>query len=434
LWTLDLESPIFVRPVLDRRGGLAMVLENNQFTLVSHISSREQLQLSSRPLHIVPLPASAGSDQFFLFYANGAAERIYRDNNQILTRETLPSLSQTPAAAGAWQDSVAVVLRDGRTQLLSAENGEVQWTQNSHETTAERGGGNLEPYWAGIQFDERGIYVLSARGVTGFRESDGARLWILRIIGAATIPSFGDEGYVYSGGSDGYLYAYRVEERHRNIPRSVYGPEPEGSYGLGNPPPSSWDFMPNRFAPATIRRNFAEIEAAIEAGDIGEKEPEYVAYLMEIAGISLDPNFDAVRPAVETRLRADSIRQLGYMGSRETIPFLARLFANRFTTGPFRGNFEDPEILRACSEAIGRIGVDPSGFALDAFTFRMAPENPVMDPGAQIAVANSARSLALFSGPPLADAAIRLMLRFTNPTYPTEVRNHVIALLRNLNM
>jgi len=402
--------------------------------LVSHISTKEELRLNSRPLHIVPLTASAGRDQFFLFYANGSVERIFRDANDRLTLETMPSLSQTPAAAGGYQDMIAIVLRDGRTQLLSAENGEVQWTQNSHETTAERGSGNLEPYWAGIQFDERGIYVLSTRGVTGFRESDGARLWILRITGAATIPSFSDEGYVYSGGSDNYLYAYRVEERQRNVPRSMYGPEPEGSYGLGSPPPSSWAFMPNRYAPAAIRRNFAEIDAAIEAGDIGEKEPEYVAYLMEIAGISLDPNFDAVRPAVETRLRADSIRQLGYMGSRETIPFLARLFANRFTTGPFRGNFEDPEILRACSEAIGRIGVDPSGFALEAFAFRMAPENPVMDPGAQIAVANAARSLALFSGPPLADAAIRLMLRFTAPTYPTEVRNHVIALLRNLNL
>ena len=432
LWTHDLESPIFVNPILDRRGGLAMVLDNNQFTLISHLSAMEQFQLNSKPLHIVSLRASAGRDTFFLFYANGAVERIYRDNNGRLASERLPSLSQVPAGVAGWQDKVAVILRDGRVQLLSASGGEALWTENSHETTAERGDGNLEPYWAVIQFDERGVYALSSKGVTGFRESDGRRLWILRITGAATIPAFSDEGYIYSGGSDRFLHAYRVEERSRDIPRSIYGPAPEGSYGLGNPPPSNWANAGNRFDQTVIRRMYDEIDGAIKAGEIGEKEPEYMAYLMEVAGISLAPTFSPIRPQLQPFVRAQHIRLMGFIGSRETIPFLARLFANRFTTGSYRGNYEDPEILKACSEAIGRIGVDPSGDAIRAFNFLLGPDNPVIDHGALIAVATATRDLCRFSGPPLAEAGIQLLRRFTAAHNPPVVREHVINLLQNL--
>ena len=431
LWSLDLGSPIFVKPVLDRRGGLAMVLEDNKFTLVSHLSKMDQYQLSSRPLHIVPLDATTEKDAFFLFYQNGDVSLIRQDKEEFTT-ESLPSLSQTPAAAAGWQDKVAVTLRDGRTQLLSTPEGEVIWTENSHETRAERGDGNLEPYWAGMQFDDRGVYVLTAKGVTGFRESDGRRLWLLRITGGATIPAFSDEGYVYSVGTDRYLHTYRVEERRRNVPRSMYGPDPEGSYGLGKPPPSSWARIPSRFDPAVIKAMHDEIEAAIKSGEIGEREPEYVAYLMEVASISLEPTYSPVRPQVQIFERAECIRQLGFMGSRETIPFLATLFANKFTTGAAAGTYEDPEIQKACCEAIGRIGVDPAGEAVRAFTFLMAPDNPAMDPGALMAAASATRDLARFSGPPLADAGIRLLRAFTVLDFPPVVKRHATALLENL--
>ena len=433
LWSLDLGSPIFVKPVLDLRGGLAMVLDNNQFTLVSHLSLKEQFQLSSKPLHIVPLQATTGRDSFFLFYANNTVERIYRGDDKKLARETLPSLSQTPAAAAGWKDNVAVALRNGTAQLLSAYSGEVLWTGDSHETAAERGTGNVEPYWAAIQFDERGVYVLSAKGVTGFRESDGRRLWLLRITGAAAIPSFSDEGYLYSGGTDRFLHAYRIEERKRNIPRSVYGPAPEGSYGLGNPPPSSWSKVSDgRFDPTIIRLMHGEIDNAIKSGQIGENEPDYVGYLMEVAGISFSPSYSPVRPQVQILDRAECIRQLGYLGSRETIPFLAKLFSHKFTSGAAAGTYEDPEILKACSEAIGRIGVDPSGDAVRAFTYLLAPDNATMDPGALIAAATATRDLARFSGPPLADAGIRLLRAFTATDFPPIVKRHATTLLENL--
>ena len=433
LWSKDLGSSVFVHPVLDHRGGLAMVLDNNMFTLLSHLSIVEQFQLNSKPLHIVPLEVSKGKDAFFLFYANGQVERLYRDASEKLVSEALPNLSQTPAAAVGFMDKAAVTLRDGRVQLLSTPEGEVIWTGNTHETAAERGSGNLEPYWAAMQFDERGIYVLSAKGVSAFRESDGSRLWILRITGAAAIPSFSDEGYLYSGGTDRILHAYRIEERKRNVPRSIYGPAPDGSYGLGNPPSSSWGrLMEGKFDPTILRIMYQEIDEAIKSGQIGQNEPDYVAFIMEVGGISLHPNYSPVRPQVQILERANFIRLLGFLGSRETIPFLARVFGNKFTTGAHAGTYEDPEIQKACCEAIGRIGVDPTGEATQAFTYLLAPTNAAMDPGAIMSAATATRDLCLFSGPPLADTGIRLLRAFSVTNFPQVVKRHAAALLENL--
>jgi outer membrane protein assembly factor BamB len=423
LWMQDLGSPIFVKPIIDHRGGLAMVLDNNEFVLLSYLGIVERFQLNSKPLHIVPLEVSKGKDAFFLFYTSGAVERLYRNENEQLIGESLPSLPQTPAAAVGWQDKVAVTLRDGRVQLLAAPAGEVLWTSNSHETTAERGSGNLEPYWAAMQFDERGIYTLSTKGVTGFRESDGVRWWILRITGAAAIPSFSDEGYLYSGGSDHFLHAYRIEERKRNVPRSMYGPAPEGSYGLGNPPPSTWSKVgEGRYDPVIINLMHDEIENAIKAGQIGQSETDYVGYLMEMAGISLSPDYSPVRPQIQINDRVECIRLLGYIGSRETIPFLAKLFTLD----------KEPIIKSACCESIGRIGVDPTGDAIRAYTYLLAPDNAAMDPTVLMAAATSTKELCRFSGPPLSDAGIRLLRAFTATDFPARVKRHATAELESL--
>jgi outer membrane protein assembly factor BamB len=274
-----------------------------------------------------------------------------------------------------------------------------------------------------MQFDERGIYCLSAKGVTGFRASDGRRLWTLRITGAAAIPSFSDEGYLYSGGSDRILHAYRVEERRRNVPQSMYGPLPEGSYGLGNPPPSSWSKIgEGRFDPKVVKSMYEEIERAIKQGQIGENETEYVAYLMETAGISLSPAYSPVRPQVQINERIECIRLLGYLGSRETIPFLATLF----TRDP------EPIVKSACCESIGRIGVDPTGEALRAFTYLLAPDNAALDPSILMAATSATKDLCRFSGPPLSDAGIRLLRAFTTTDFPMVVRRHATRELEAL--
>ncbi|MDR2768384.1 MAG: PQQ-binding-like beta-propeller repeat protein [Treponema sp.] len=423
LWMVDLDSPIFVKPVIDHRGGTAMVLDNNEFVLLSHLGSVERFRLDSKPLHIVPLDLTNGKDSFFLFYANGAIQHIYRDAAGKLAAESLPPLSQTPAAAIQWKDNVAVTLRNGSVQMLSVPDGKVLWTGDTHESASQKGAGNLEPYWAAMQFDERGVYMLSAKGVTGFRTSDGNRLWLLRITGAAAIPSFSDEGYLYSGGTDRFLHAYRIEERRRNVARSMYGPAPEGSYGLGNPPPSSWaNLGDGRFDPSIVKLMYSEVEQAIRQGQIGMYEPDYAAYLMEMAGISLSPGYSPVRPQLGIEDRTKFILLLGYLGSQETIPFLARLFSRD----------REPIIKSACCEAIGRIGVDPAGDAIRAFTYLLSPDNAAADPSVLMAAATSTKNLCRFSGPPLSDAGIRLLRNFTATDFPAPVKAHAQKELQTL--
>jgi outer membrane protein assembly factor BamB len=156
------------------------------------------------------------------------------------------------------------------------------------------------------------------------------------------------------------------------------------------------------------------IEKAIKAGQTGEDEPEYVGYLMETSAISLSPMYSPVRPQVAIQDRAECVRLLGYLGSRETVPFLANLFTRD----------KEPIIKSACAEALGRIGVDPGGDAIRAFTFLLAPENSALDPSALMAAATATKNLCRFSGPPLADAGIQLLRRFQATSFPAVVKRH----------
>ena len=114
-------------------------------------------------------------------------------------------------------------------------------------------------------------------------------------------------------------------------------------------------------------------------------------------------------PPVNVRYRAEAARLLGFIGSRETIPFLARLFSR------------DSESLvkTAAAEAIGKIGVDPEGLALKTFENAVSPPAPPGDEPALRAVAAATGALCRFSGPPLSEAGIRiLMILSANDRYP----------------
>jgi outer membrane protein assembly factor BamB len=101
------------------------------------------------------------------------------------------------------------------------------------------------------------------------------------------------------------------------------------------------------------------------------------------------------------------------MGSRETIPFFANLFDKD----------REPSIKAACCEAIGRIGVDPKGDAIRAFTVFLGADNPNRDPMTLMAATSSLSALCRFSGPPLAATGIRLLTAFTNMRdFPTRVK------------
>jgi outer membrane protein assembly factor BamB len=319
-----------------------------------------------------------------------------------------------------------VTLRDGRTLCLDA-GGSTLWTRNSHEAAEERGSANLSPAQASMMFDERGIYTITTKGVSAYTP-EGRRRFVHRLSAECSgVPALSDEGLLYACGRDNILRVYKIDVRERTVPRNrFYGPEPEGSYGMGSPPPSPWMGDNSRYHDVSQDRVYEEMSAVIRSGQIGNNEPVYVAYMMEMIGFFIgQPQTSAVRPLVNPPQRVRLINLLALVGSRETIPFLWNIFDRD----------PEPAIRRACADAIGVIGVDPTGRSFYSYHYLLTPNNPNIDPQLVLAASSSIAMLCRFSGPPLAPEGIRVLRYFSNlPSVPNnvkaQIRNEVEGLFR----
>ena len=428
LWSIDLGSPMVVAPVLDHAGSLITVLQNRDFIRVSQFSAVERVRLDRQPNLIVSLKSET-LDSYALLFPSGETARVnYTENaskGSKLSISGFPSLPAVPAAAASMGSQFTVTLRDGRVLLIDGD-GKTLWTGNSHESAAEKGSANIDQAKAAMVFDERGIYCLSTRGATGFA-ADGRRRFILNIEEASSIPAFSDEGVLYVCGRDKALHAYKLDSKQRMVARSkYYGPEPEGNYGMGNPPASPWSGDDRRFHDDQQDIMYATIDKAISSGQLGEDEPAYVAYLMEMIGFFLnDPHYSRVRPAVKPPQRVALIHLLGKVGSRETVPFLWNIFDKD----------AEPAIKAACAEAIGAIGVDPKGSTFESYNFLLAANNPNRDPQLLMSATSSIAALCRFSGPPLSGDGIMLLRFFSNlswapNTIKSQIKNEIDALYK----
>jgi outer membrane protein assembly factor BamB len=421
LWQAALASPPLLPPEMDLRGGFITVLENGDILRFNPFGAVRARRLWELPSAAVSLHLPGERElSILLAYPSGAMEiwGEYLDSPHRALKTALPG---RPLAAVVRGGNVALTLGDGRVVLVDPASGEIRWTAESHIAAGEFAGrdraGGEDIAMIG---DERGIYVLTKTGATGFAD-DGQRLWSLRLNNSPALPAFSDEGVLYAGGRDWILYAYRPEERVRAQKYEVYGPAPEGSYGAGTPPPSSWADYPYRFNEAEMRGRLGKIEEDLRRGRVGPDEQEYTAYLMEVAGSYPYPG-PAASPPVHVPYRAEAARLLGFFGSREIIPFLTNLF------------IRDPDgtVKAAAAGAIGRIGVDPAGLAIRAFTNAVFPPAPMHDEEVLAAVAAATGALCRFSGPPLADAGVRILSALSMDTRPPVVRGQARRELQSL--
>jgi outer membrane protein assembly factor BamB len=165
---------------------------------------------------------------------------------------------------------------------------------------------------------------------------------------------------------------------------------------------------------AEMTSRLGHISRMIQAGTVGEEEKDLTAYLMELAdslGYPPRPDF-LIRPPVQAAQRAEALGLLGYLGSRETIPFLAKLY------------FQDRDTLvkAAAAEAIGRIGVDPDGFAFRSFSSLVIPLAPQRDEQVLLATAAATGALCRFSGPPLSETGVHILTSLARADRPRTVR------------
>jgi outer membrane protein assembly factor BamB len=260
-----------------------------------------------------------------------------------------------------------------------------------------------------MRYDERGVYMLSKVGAAGF-SVEGKRRWFIRLTGASSLPAWSDDGLLVSGGQDWILYAYRFEEQSQSRQSSFYGPIPEGRYELGVlPADASRNFNEN-----VLTSRFKLISEAIREGRVGENEREFTTFLMRAAGsLRNSSREERLHPPVQINHRIEATQFLAYLGSGELIPFLVDLFIN------------DPETLvkAAAAEAIGRIGVDPDGYALDTFSKVILLPGFSKDPQILTALAGAIGSLCRFSGPPLSSTGIKLLVALAADPNPSVARN-----------
>ncbi|MDR1031087.1 MAG: PQQ-binding-like beta-propeller repeat protein [Treponema sp.] len=448
LWYKRLDQSIVIAPQADQQGGLILVLANANLLQIDGFGKTRSLSLPEVPRVIVPLGGinpESGNElhaiqiPLLILFKNGEIAGYGGDY------PSFPMLPDQPIAAVSRDDQVGITLRNGQVLLLSLHEGNILWIEDSipHDLEAARKSeeseeieeieeneeskeietiaepGVLEE--ALMLYDERGLCILSQTGAAGFTQA-GQRIWFIRIIGASALPNFSDEGLLYSGGNDWILYAYHLKNQDRSQPQSVYGPLPEGKYGIG-------DFVPSRpssytqISEAGVRSTLAFITTALKEGRVGEREQEFTTYLMEVVS-SVRSNFKSslIHPPVDFRLRSEAVQLLAWLGSAETIPFLAAQFSRE----------PEPVVQASIAEAIGRIGVDPEGLALKAFSRRILPPAQITDEQVLEAIAAAVGALCRFSGPPLSQAGIPLLVSLASYEKPLLVRKQALQQIFSL--
>jgi outer membrane protein assembly factor BamB len=422
LWTYTLKEKPLIGPLPDKRGGIFMAFGAGELLSLDAFGRYFRRPLREAPAALIVLDLSysegyvlAGWDKvgpaptileggqgYFVVYPNGETALIREDGGI----SSFPALNSGPTAricSGASRGDKAVfVLANGDLLLVDGPESRVIRTFKSHiiQSTGAAPGTEAGDNTALI-FDERGIYVFTRDGASGFT-GDGRQLWVIRFQEATALPALSDDGILYAGSKDWILSAYRAEERVRTQRYFIFGPAPEGSYGTGNPPPSPWANDLFRYEDNVIQERLSLIAKAVQNGRVGGQELAYTAYLMELIQSTGDtPGKESnTHPLVQITRHLEALQLLGSIGSRESIPFLTRIFSAG----------RDPLIRAAAAEAIGRIGVDPEGIALKAFAAQLSPQGSVnRDDRTLAAVAAATGSLCRFSGPPLSETGIRLL-------------------------
>jgi outer membrane protein assembly factor BamB len=439
LWSKPLESAIAVAPVPDKQGGFVMALENGELLCLSAFGKVTTRQLHAAPVALVPLTPSKAPTQgirlassieetqsagagvglgVLALYPDGEMEVSGESAYPPLPAPSFPTLAALPKSAisgtGQDADKVAITLINGDVLLLSLNDGAILWTAQSSIELRDL---PQEDATVVMRYDERGVYMLSKVGAAGF-SVEGKRRWFIRLMGASSLPALSDDGLLVSGGQDWILYAYRFEESPLRQ-ASLYGAIPDGSYGLGVLPADA----SRNFNDSALTSQFKRISEAIQDGRVGEHERAFTTFLMRAAGsLRNSSREERLHPPVQVNHRVEATRFLAYLGSGELIPFLVDLFIN------------DPETLvkAAAAEAIGRIGVDPDGYALDTFSKVILSPGFTKDPQVLTALAGAIGSLCRFSGPPLSSTGIKLLVALAADPNPSVARNRARQELASL--
>jgi hypothetical protein len=196
------------------------------------------------------------------------------------------------------------------------------------------------------------------------------------------------------------MNAWKIEDHILNQKHNLYGPAPDAVYGTGSPPHSIYAYIMGRFYELTVKRELEIIQTGIASGNVGGNELEWFAYLMETADGGYWPGVSISRePKAAINHRILALQLLSRMGSIETIPWLVSFFRRE----------REPLVRIAAAQAIGGIGMDPDGKAMQEFMAVVRTGNPIRNEQLFITIASVTGALCRFSGPPMYDMGFQIL-------------------------
>ncbi|MCL2251424.1 MAG: PQQ-binding-like beta-propeller repeat protein [Treponema sp.] len=409
---LNQSSVFSIAPKLDRSGGILFAIGNDVYRIDQFGNTtmwKSSYEISDKRCSFIFL---TNLQQILAIFSDGSMEILGVGEDWYLGAQSenhvslLPMLPARPIAADTdKENNIAAVLNDGRLIFLSIDEKKILWTGNSHIREMINNGGRPDME-AEVLFDARGIYVLSRNGATSFSH-EGRRFWFSYLQNAAAIPAFGDDGVLYSGGRDWILYAYKMEDRVLPQRNALYGPLPDGTYGLGRPG------IDNNIYPLNEYEKKSQLEiirTAVNSGQIGSNEPVWTSFLLRMC---------AGQEPIQSRITA--LNLLGKIGSYETIQWLINVYRNS----------NEPLISSAAINAIGSIGVDPEGVSLQAFSFSISQDH-VKNEHVLTAIASATGALCRFSGPPLSEMGVRILNMLSAVNQQPSVRRQAARELASL--
>jgi len=403
LWTRSFENAISLAPSLTQNGGIILALENNEVYRIDPFGNFQIWILSKKPVLLVSL------DQLRIaaLYTDGSMEiKGDSDDWYISSQNKFTLMPKFPAgllAAVYRNGNIAAVLNDGRVSLVSLDKKKILWEGSSHIRDS---GSKGEPE-AEIIINERGIYILSKGGATCFSH-DGKRLWIMNLQNVTSIPVIDENGLLYSGGKDWILYAYKAEDRPLSARDSFYGTFPEGSYKMDSP--QAIYMPPVPLSEYEIKKTLDQISSAVKFGRVGANEGVWTTFLLTVSANH-----------AHIQYRTSALRLLGQIGSRETIPWLVSIFNRE----------NEPVIKAAAASAIGDIGTDPDGIAIQAFLYSIIYSG-IKEGQVLSAITSATGALCRFSGPPLSQTGVKILNLLCESYQSSAIRRQALKELASL--
>ncbi len=392
--------------------------------------------------------SSSGKTRVALALRNGAV-REYDEHGSLLAEIEGP---EPPAALADAGDGLALVYRDGTVSVRGEQGQELSRARLAGSPVAACGDGS--GVWVllaggravrvgadgktgaatdtGVPdaralrvFPER-VLVLGPRGAASLsREGEVFRDLALR--NAPRLPAVTTSGLVLSAGEDWILYAYRFEKPLGAFPVPDVGYPDYADIRARAEEEAFWN--PDFKYDDGILRELRRIEKSAGSGSIGAGEPDALAFCSAIAlgyGVREASRYGGAAPAgprpSSALPRAAACDILGALGSPRAVPVLTEAYL----LDP------DPAVRAGAAEALGSIGLDPSGQAMRAFQ-RAADREYFLDDRGALATIGAVEAIYRAQGELSDPAGFQAVLKLAGKPYGSAVRSRALAALRRLS-